>query len=59
MHQKQHIIPHDVLLKAALCGTAWILESCLEKADWSAKTGVMTPFLQIPSPATHPRGLAQ
>lgn len=59
MHQKQRIIPHDVLLEAALCGTAWILDSCLKKADWACMTGVMTPFLQFPSPATHPQGLAQ
>ncbi len=59
MHQRQRIIPHDVLLEAALCGTAWILESCLKKADWACKTRVMTLFLPFPSPATHSQGLAQ
>ncbi len=53
------MIPHDVLLEAALCGTACVLETCLKKADWACKTGVMTPFLQFPDPATHPQGLAQ
>ena len=58
MRQRQCIIPHDVVLEAALC-TAWILESCLKKADWACKTGVMTPFLQFLGPATRPQGLAQ
>ena len=59
MQQRQHRIPHDVLLEAAWCGIAWILELCLKKPDWACKTHVMTPFLQFPSPATHPQGLAQ
>ena len=59
MYQSQRIIPHDVVLEAALCGTAWILESCLKEADWARKPRKMTPFLQFPSPATRSQGLAR